>query len=190
MLETPEIQTARLLLLPLQLADADAIQQHFAHWEVVRYLNARVPWPYPDDGAASFIRDICLPAVRRGQEWHWTLRLLEVPSQVIGCISLMNEPDNNRGFWLAPTWQGQGYISEACVAINDFWFIDVQQPVMRVPKALANNASRRVSQREGMRVVAQYESDYVCGRLPTELWELGREEWLKRSSRTRHQRRG
>ena len=69
----PTLQTSRLLLLPLSLADAGAIQQRFPHWEVVRYLNDRVPWPYPEDGALSFLRDVALPAMARGEEWHWTL---------------------------------------------------------------------------------------------------------------------
>ena len=50
---TPALCTERLLLRPLELADADAIQQLFPQWEVVRYLNALVPWPYPADGALS-----------------------------------------------------------------------------------------------------------------------------------------
>lgn len=45
--EIPTLYTERLILRPLELADADAVQQQFAHWEVVRYLNALVPWPYP-----------------------------------------------------------------------------------------------------------------------------------------------
>ena len=62
----PALQTSRLLLQPLSLADVDAIQQRFPHWEVVRYLNDRVPWPYPEDGALSFLRDVALPAMGRG----------------------------------------------------------------------------------------------------------------------------
>ena len=42
--DTPTLYTERLILRPLELADAEAIQQHFPHWEVVRYLNAFVPW--------------------------------------------------------------------------------------------------------------------------------------------------
>src|SRR5207253_6299536 len=42
---TPILYTERLILRPLELADAEAIQQQFPNWEVVRYLNARVPWP-------------------------------------------------------------------------------------------------------------------------------------------------
>ena len=179
---TPELNTPRLLLKPLQLSDAAAIQLHFAQWDVVRFLNARVPWPYPHDGALRFVEDVCLPAVARGEQWHWTIRLRGDPDAVIGSISLMLEPDNNRGFWLAPAWQGLGYMTEACMAVDTFWFFDRQQPVMRVPKAACNTASRRLSERAGMRMIRRGENDYVSGRLPEELWEISREQWLSRQT--------
>ncbi len=72
---TPVFNTARLLLTPLQLSDAPAIQQLFPHWEVVRFLDSRVPWPYPDDGALTYVRDIALPAIAAGHEWHWMISL-------------------------------------------------------------------------------------------------------------------
>ena len=59
---TPTLQTERLLLTPLQLADAPAMQQLFPQWEIVRFLNNRVPWPYPEDGALRYIQDVALPA--------------------------------------------------------------------------------------------------------------------------------
>ena len=52
-MDTPTLYTERLILRPLELADAEAIQRLFPHWEVVRYLNALVPWPYPTDGALT-----------------------------------------------------------------------------------------------------------------------------------------
>jgi hypothetical protein len=60
---TSTLDTARLALTPLQLADATAIQQLFPHWEVVRHLDSRVPWPYPQDGALVYARDVALPAI-------------------------------------------------------------------------------------------------------------------------------
>ena len=39
---TPVLETARLLLRPLELVDAEQIQQVFPQWEVVRYLTVRV----------------------------------------------------------------------------------------------------------------------------------------------------
>jgi len=58
-----------------------------------------------------------------------------------------------------------------------FWFNTLKFPVLRVPKAIANTASRRVSEKQGMRVIAIVERDYVCGRLPAEIWEITAEEW-------------
>ena len=50
---TPVLETARLLLRPLELVDAEQIQQVFPQWEVVRYLTDTIPWPYPKDGALA-----------------------------------------------------------------------------------------------------------------------------------------
>ena len=67
---TPTLETTRLLLRPLELADAPQIQALFPNWEIVRHLAAQVPWPYPADGAYRYIRDIALPAEERGEAWH------------------------------------------------------------------------------------------------------------------------
>jgi [ribosomal protein S5]-alanine N-acetyltransferase len=54
---TPILETARLRLRPLQLEDAPAVQRLFPRWEIVRWLDAVVPWPYPEDGARIHLRD-------------------------------------------------------------------------------------------------------------------------------------
>ncbi len=176
----PELATARLILRPLELADADAVQGVFPQWEIVRFLASQVPWPYPPDGALTYIRDQALPAVERNIEWHWTIRPKVEPARLIGIISLKANLDENRGFWLDPAWQGKGLMTEASDAVTEFWFEVLGYSVLRVPKAVANIRSRRISERAGMRVIAMDERDYVSGRLVTELWEITREEWLNR----------
>ena len=177
---TPPLETPRLLLRPLALADAAQVQELFPHWEVVKHLNDRVPWPYPADGAHQFLRDVALPAMERGEQWSWSIRLKSDPHQLIGCISLMKGVHENRGFWLGLPWHGQGLMTEASDAVTDFWFNTLNYAVMRVPKAAANAASRRISERQGMRMVARVERDYVSGRLPAEIWEITAEEWNRR----------
>lgn len=172
-----EGRTERLILRPLELADAEQIQERFPHWEIVRYLLNRVPWPYPPDGALVFCRDVALPQMERGEAWHWTLRLNSEPSKVIGLLSLVKGDTDNRGFWLGPPWHGQGLMSEACAWANDFWFETLGFPVLREAKAVVNIASRRVSEKQGMRLVSMEEKDYVSGRLPSQVWELTAEEW-------------
>ena len=180
---TVGLETRRLVLRSLQLEDAGQTQCLFAQWAVVKYLNAQVPWPFPSDGAITHYRDKALPAIERGDEWHWTLRRKHAPDEIIGAIGLIrpsgdsSKPSNNRGFWLAAPWHRNGLMLEAVTAVNDYWFDVLGFPTLRVSKAIENVGSRRISEKTGMRVVATYESDYVGGRLATEAWELTAEEW-------------
>ncbi|OWJ89962.1 GNAT family N-acetyltransferase [Pseudomonas sp. A46] len=177
----PTLLTPRLILYPLTLADADAIQRHFPHWEVVRFLAEQVPWPYPPDGARTFLEQVALPAMQRGVQWHWSIRERAEPDQLIGVVSLMDdERDNHRGFWLGVPWHGRGYMTEASEAVTDYWFGTLGKPLLRAPKAVANTASRRISERSGMRLLRTEERGYVSGRHLSEIWEITREEWLAR----------
>jgi ribosomal-protein-alanine N-acetyltransferase len=181
---TPPFDTPRLLLRPLALADASQIQRVFPQWEIVGYLAARVPWLYPPDGALAFVRDVALPAIAGGEAWNWTLRLKSNPSQIIGCIDLRKtDDDNNRGFWLDAAFHRRGFMTEAADVVTSFWFEVLQFPVLRTSKAVANIASRRISEKQGMRVVGLFHRDYVCGRQPAEIWEITAAEWRARKNR-------
>jgi [ribosomal protein S5]-alanine N-acetyltransferase len=174
---TEVLETKRLVLRPLRMEDAAQTQVLFPHWEIVKYLAVIVPWPYPEDGALTYYRDAALPAVERGDAWHWSLRLKESPEELIGGISLMREGHGNRGFWIGILWQGRGLMTEAVEAVTGYWFDVLGMSVLRAPKAVDNMASRRVSEKTGMRVVGTEIRDYVSGRLPSEIWEITAEEW-------------
>jgi [ribosomal protein S5]-alanine N-acetyltransferase len=177
--------TDRLILRPLEMADAEQIQELFPHWEIVKYMLSRIPWPYPPDGALQFLRDIAMPQAERGEAWQWSIRLRSDPSQLIGVINLLVGKETHRGFWLGLPWQGHGYMSEAAAWVNDYWFETLGFPVLRVSKAIANTASRRISEKHGMRMVGVEERDYVCGRVPAEIWEITAEEWRAWKARAR-----
>ena len=177
---TSTLETPRLTLRPLTLSDAVEVQPLFAQWEIVRQLNARVPWPFPPNGVHTYYRTDALPAIERGDEWHWMLRLKDdAEAKIIGSICLVREGNNNRGFWLARDWQGHGLMTEAAIAVTRFWFEDLKQQTLRIKKARDNAASRAISLRQGMRCIAETEDDYVSGRLPTEIWELTAEDWRR-----------
>ena len=178
--KTPVLSTQRLSLRPLELADADAIQAVFPQWEIVQFLTTKVPWPYPADGALAFIRDAALPAMEKGKDWHWSIRPKVAPEKLVGVINLMDRPRDNRGFWLDPAWQRQGYMAEASTAVTDYWFDVLGKPVLHIPKARVNERSRKISVVSGMRVVATFERGYVSGRHLAEVWEITREEWITR----------
>jgi ribosomal-protein-alanine N-acetyltransferase len=174
----PDSGNPRMTLRPLDLADSDAVQRVFPRWQIVQVMSRTIPWPYPADGALTYIRDIAIPNMEAGTAWHWSIRLLEAPERLIGIISLMDEPDNNRGFWLIPEWWGRRLTTEAAQVVTDYWFETLGKPVLRVWKATASVQSRRISESAGMRIIASEDRDYVSGRLPADLWETTREEWL------------
>ena len=118
----PTIQTPRLTLRPPCLEDAPSLQKYFADYEVIRYLSAAVPWPYPADGALCFLRDTVIP--NQGKDrWTWGLYLHKNPSMLIGVIDLWRKGrPEHRGFWLARQFWRQGLMTEAAAAITDYAF--------------------------------------------------------------------
>ena len=161
----PTLTTERLILRPLIAEDAVQIQQRYPRWEIVRYMVASVPWPYPENGAENYVNNVALPDMAKGIAWFWTIRRREAPDELMGLICLYDVEDNNRGFWLAPEFQGQGYMREASIAATDYWFNTLNKPVLRAPKAAANSRSRRISDSSGMRLIRTEKKAYVSGLL-------------------------
>lgn len=181
-MQIPILTTERLLLKPLVAEDAVQIQQLYPRWEIVRYMVASVPWPYPDNGAENYVNQIALPDMAKGIAWFWTIRNRETPDSLMGLICLYDVEDNNRGFWLAPEYQRQGYMREASIAATNYWFNTLNKTVLRAPKAALNSRSQRISTRSGMRLIRTEPKEYVSGVLDAELWEITRDEWNARHS--------
>ena len=185
---TPTFRTPRLILRPLRLEDATAAQPLFAQWEIVRLLNAQVPWPFPPDGCLAYYRDQALPAIARGEEWHWSIFLPaheREPETFIGSIGLFlskSATPTNRGFWIGLPFQGNGYATEACLPVTRFWFETLNQPSLTIPKAAENIASRRISERTGMTLLRTEPHAFVSGTLPADIWHQTRESWLSQSA--------
>jgi [ribosomal protein S5]-alanine N-acetyltransferase len=179
--------TNRLVLQPLQLADAEQTQLLMPQWEMVKFMGAQIPWPYPADGAFTYYRNAAIPAMEQEKEWHWTLRLRQAPEEHIGAISLFAKDGYAaRGFWLGLPWQGRGLMTEAVVAVNDYCFDVLGFSALRAPKAVDNLSSRRISEKTGMRVIAVEERDYVSGRFLSEVWEITADEWRAKRQAVRN----
>jgi len=179
-MQIPTLYTERLLLKPLAAEDASQIQVLFPHWEIVRYMVSSIPWPYPDNGAENYVNNVALPDMEKGIAWIWTIRHREAPEELMGLICLYDVEDNNRGFWLAPEYQGQGFMREASYVATDYWFNTLNKAVLRAPKAALNSHSKRISASSGMRLIRTEKIEYVSGLLESELWEITRDEWNSR----------
>src|SRR5947209_8777530 len=176
----PALETSRLVLRPLALADAEQTQVLFPHWRSFAISGTPCPGLIRQMERLPIIVTLPCPLSRAATNGAWTLRLKSAPDQLIGAISLFRSETDNRGFWLGLPWQRQGLMTEACDAVTDYWFDVLKFPVLRVPKAIANAGSRRISEKQGMRVIAREDRDYVFGRLPSDTWEITEEEWRRR----------
>jgi ribosomal-protein-alanine N-acetyltransferase len=182
-MDTPVLETRRLILRPLAPADAPAIQRHFNNWNVIRNLASVVPWPYPDDGAETFIRQQSQKAAAGEETYHWVLVLRQGDGEAIGSISFRSQPagaKGNRGFWLAEPYWNQGLMTEAVAAVNDFVFETLGLESFHVCNSASNAASRRVKQKTGAEFVGTIELAHHDGQTKSEKWKVTREGWLGR----------
>jgi [ribosomal protein S5]-alanine N-acetyltransferase len=176
------LQTPRLVLRPVRSKDAPVIQRRFPKWDIVRWLDAKIPWPYPSDGAATYVA-ACLEDMARGEKFHWAIIPKSGPADLIGIIDLW--PDDGisrsqRGFWLDPEFQGKGLMTEAAERVTEYAFRDLGWPRLWLTNAQDNHPSRRLKERQGARLVDLMIGDHVGGRGPRMVWLLSREDWLAR----------
>lgn len=177
---TPPIETRRLLLRAVTLADAPAIQRHFANWNIIQHIGDAVPWPYPADGAERFLTDNALPRMARGEAHLWAICLKWTPEEAIGVIEFRVRTDlgDHRGFWLAePHWR-RGLMTEAVEAVNRFVFEDLRIDSFIEENAANNAASRRLKEKSGGVFLRHRECRYLSGERRSEVWHMTRAGWL------------
>lgn len=129
------LNTDRLVLRPLDAADARDIARMIAEWEVIRWLTTP-PWPYRLDDAIWFIGDEASRgsfAITRGGEF-------------LGVAGVGGE----LGYWLGQPHWGQGIMTEAARAVTGHYF-DGGGEVLNSGHLLGNAASANVLTKLGFR---------------------------------------
>ena len=71
-------------------------------------------------------------------------------------------------------------MQEACETATDFWFNGLGRDKLRVAKAVGNIASRRITEKEGSRLVGIEDRVFRMGATQAEIWEITKEEWNAR----------
>jgi ribosomal-protein-alanine N-acetyltransferase len=130
--QVPALSSEHLILRNLRQADIASVQRNFEDYEIVRFLNAPVPWPYPADGAATWHREVHMPG-HGTKHWSWAICSKEAPDELIGVIELFahgHSHISNRGFWLGRRFWNRGHMTEDCTIIDDYAF-DGKQSISR-----------------------------------------------------------
>lgn len=178
----PALETPRLILIPRTAEDNPALLPLFNNWDVVQFLSDAVPWPYPETGMDDYWREDLSHKMANGTEWCWTLRLKTNPDVPMGQINLrIWDEQEHRGFWLGKPYWGKGYMTEAADAVTRFWFMELNQPVLKISARVDNDASNRIKVSQGFKLVGGKDKSYAGGYSYKSLqWELTREEYIAR----------
>jgi RimJ/RimL family protein N-acetyltransferase len=158
-MELHPLQTARLRLEPITMETARAILAGDLSWLTAAGLAAADGWPHEDtaDGLAG--------AVKTGYPPGWLITAggavigdcgTHGPADEAGCIEI--------GYGLAAPSRGQGYGSEAVLAITE-WLLS--QPEVRLVQAhtlTSNTPSRRVLEKAGFRYLGLDEGEALYQR--------------------------
>lgn len=143
----PTVTTARLVLRPHRMPDADAIAQSLADFQVSRML-ARVPAPYDRQDAAEWL-SVAASDLSEG----WAFAITAGDDVHIGCVAFeWRCGEWHLGYWLNRFYWGRGYMSEAVhAAIARFL---MRMPGTQIHSGIFadNPASLRVQEKAGFRI--------------------------------------
>jgi RimJ/RimL family protein N-acetyltransferase len=177
-----ELYTKRLFLRPIKKSDLDCYQKYFCNYNVLRYLNSIIPWPYPENGCQDFYYNVIVPNQNKNR-WFWAMTFKQRPEELIGTIELSRSENlnkSNRGFWLGEPFWGQGIMTEAVGAVQDFAFQELGFTRLILENAKGNLGSRRIKEKSGAVFLRTQPAKFVdpCF-TESEVWELTKENWFQ-----------
>ncbi len=141
------------------------------------------PWPYPEDGAETFIARE-LEKVAAGEEiYNWMLVLRGGDGEAIGNIRFRPGSDDakgNRGFWLAERYLESGPDERSRLGGERFCVPHARDRELLRPQCGDQRASRRVKQRPAPSSSAASSLPITAVRRSRKDGAVTRENWLRR----------
>ena len=150
MVKTFALETPRLVLRPITLADWPAIHGYMSDPIVTRWLP---PGPLDEEGAKAFARKNAGRSPR-------AVAVVECCSdRLVGHMAFhpwLGRATHEIGWAIVPDRQGRGYATEAARALMEYAFATLRRHRMIAPCQPENPASWRVMEKLGMRREAHF----------------------------------
>lgn len=177
-LDTPLIETERLVMRPPHIADAEDLAILADNINVARML-AHMPHPYTIKDATDFIDKTKKDS---GRACVYAITEAET-GKFMGVGSLhetANEPEPHMGYWIGEPFWGKGYATEAARGLVDLYFKVTNRPILLVSARVSNEASKRIIRKCGGRHVRTSEAVHpLLGEVQQlDHFEITRESWM------------
>jgi len=159
-LAQPSLETPRLLLRPLTLADGKEIQRLAGDIRIAK-MTLSVPHPYPEGLAEEWIATHP-DQFREGEGVVFGICLKAI-GVLIGCISIEGISETHRrgevGYWIGCDYWNQGYCTEALQALIEFGFRQMNLNKLTARHMAKNPQSGRVMLKAGMKQEGHFKDD-------------------------------
>jgi [ribosomal protein S5]-alanine N-acetyltransferase len=173
------IETERLRMTPLTMADESDIQAGVSREEVSRYMT--MPYPYPSNGAKTFLEDHILPKMADGRRYAWAIREKMNTQIFVGIIDYIRHENREGwgfGLWSIPEVWGRGYMTEAVLATHAFMFEWVGMKKLDSDTLIGNIGSERVHEKVGFKMTIERDlKEPVRENTREKHWEETAEMW-------------
>ncbi len=154
MTNQPTLQTERLILRPIEIADAVVVQKLAGNPDV-SLKTANIPYPYEDGLAEKWIASVA-EQYSAGKQVTFAIAKRDGDSpqgELIGAIGLMIDPEQElaeMGYWVGKPYWENGYCSEAAKAILAYGFEKIGLRRIQAHHFSSNTPSGRVMRKIGM----------------------------------------
>lgn len=179
--EFENIQTPRLLLRKITMADAPAYFSRLAGSEAVTRYMTFAPQREVSESEASVKKALTRLEAKTAYRW-----VIDLPGEgLIGVIDLLAFDETAEkcsfAYMLAEEFWGRGYGTEAVKAVFGFAFSKIELQRIEADHMAENVGSGAVMRKAGMRYLrtdrAKYEKNGVSHDAP--VYAINREDWLK-----------
>lgn len=146
------VETARLLLRPLQQTDILEIHQAASNRDIADTMIS-VPHPYPEDEAQRFV-EMQQDLMQKCKSLTFAIIDREEGGRFAGIVSIRDVEEEHAvaelSFWVATEGQGKGYMSEALPGVLDLAFGHLGLNRIYAYHMARNIASARVLEKCGL----------------------------------------
>lgn len=149
------LETERLRLRPFRLSEADRLCTLINDWEVVRWLNHRIPFPYARADAEAWIAHV--RAQHTTPTPHTFALALRDGDALIGCVGIdeITGRIGQVGYWIGKSFWGHGFAAEACTSIAGFAYGPLNLECLHAGVARGNQRSARALAKAGFTPIGE-----------------------------------
>ena len=186
------METTRLLLRNFRSDDAESLREMIIQKESSQYAVYDYEWPTSEDKINGILAWFA-------SEDHYMAVCLKETGKLIGYICLNSGEDKESkvfdlGYCFNSDYHGQGYAGEACRAVIDYAFSDLEAESLTCGTAAENGPSCRLIDRLGFKKVGEERMSFrkTPEGKPIEFtgywFVLSRGEWIYSEPKNTHRR--